>query len=260
MKIQKYTVPTLSLLALMAATDAQANTEDEIKINGFVRAVSAYVSKGSTNNPDNEDATLQAFISANYKGFYAAWWTSKLDTSAKYIQTGQPASASEFYEHLFLTGYKSKYKDLRYDWNLTTYYYPGGKNSTALSTRLRLSQPINKKTGSSAGIFVETSLNDVFYMNKGDTYVELLYTQPLPQKFTLDLSAGANFYTEDGKTKYRPIDGTPNNFVFRHASLQLSHPIVNDNTNVWIKYIIGGKNRGGIDQKNMAVIGVQYNF
>jgi len=256
--------PTILMAALSSmvffTANAQADTNDDIKINGYIRAVSAYVSKGSTNNPENDNATLQAFLNASYKGFYSAWWGSKLDTSVKALQTGEPAPAPDYYENLFLVGYNNKYQDLRYDINLTTFYYPGGKNSTGLASRVRLSHPINKKTGNSVGIFVETYLNDVFYMNKGDTYVELNYNQPLAQKFILDLSTGLNYYTQDGKTQYRPVDNTPKHFVFRHASIQLSHPVINENINAWIKYIIGGENRAAAHQKNMAVFGIQYNF
>lgn len=253
--------------SLFFAAAAQANTEEKteektgekVKVFGYVKAVSAYVTKGATNNPENDNTTLQVLLAASYNGFYTGWWASKLDTAPKTLQTGEPASGPEYYENLFFLGYANKYKDLNYDVNLTSFYYPGSIDSRALQTRLRLAYPVNKKVGNTVGLYMESMLYDVAFANQGDTYVELIYTHPLPQKFMLELSTGLNYFADDGKSKYRPVDVTPKNFVYRQTSVQLSHKVT-DNINASVKYIFGGKNRSGIEQKNMPVFAVQFNF
>lgn len=244
---------------ILSFADATTSTLDDVKLSGYVRAVSAYVSKGGTNSPENDSATLQGSLTAKYNNAYVSWWGSKLGYSWKENNT----SSANSYEHDFIVGYSNTYNDFNYDVYLNTIYYPGGKNTTGMALNAIVSHELSPALKNSASVSVETYLNNVTYMNQGDTYVGFGYSQPLPQDFKLDLETGWNFY-RSGAGKYNAginkLDEKSKDIVWRYGSIQLSHSVINKDITAWVKYVIGGQNRFGEDQKNMAVMGAQFNF
>ncbi len=253
---------------------------DQVKVSGWLGVVSAYVSRGGTNDPENEDTVLQGYVNASYKGAYAAYWVSKLDYSLSEIQdqvaiqssnlnTEQKAQAladlkipsADYYEHDFFVGYANRYKDWDYDLNVATYYFPGSDNSLGIEAGVSAGRTLNPEIGNSFRIGIQTYVNDTVYMNQWDSYLSLDYSHPLPQDFHLDLSSGISYYQDEGKFEGDLILNTQKDWVFRHASVQISHALFQqDNVRGWIKYVMGGENRAGVDQKNMLVAGMRYYF
>lgn len=287
---------TCSSLAAFAQEDTQQQLEqqqqvqqqikqDQVEFNGSISAVSAYVSRGGTNGPENDEATIQAGLGLSYKGFYAGYWGSKLgysysedqkkatfaknnpqlkDKELADAQSNIKASSPDFYEHDFLLGYASKYNDLSYDLQVATYVYPGSDHSTGVEAGVFLNHPLSTSLGNSVSISLQSYLNDTIYMNQGDTYMELGYEHPLPQGFKANLSSGFSWFQDSGKYeggKNGGVINTTEDFVLRHATIQVSHDLFNDpKATGWVKYVIGGENRSGENQKNMVVAGLRYAF
>ncbi|AOA59684.1 TorF family putative porin [Acinetobacter larvae] len=263
---------------------AQPSQDDQFQVSGWIGAVSAYVSRGGTKSPENDDTVIQGYLNGSYKGLYAAYWVSKLGYSFAETQEKQnidnnnaltalqkaeaksnvSRSAADFYEHDFFVGYANKYNDLSYDLQVATYLYPGSKNSTGVEAGVFLNHPVNKDIGNAVSLSVQSYLNDTIYMNQGDTYVELGYEHPLPKGFTANLSSGFSWFQDNGKYeggKNGGLINTTEDFVFRHATVQLTHDLFNNpQATGWLKYIVGGENRSGENQKNMVVAGVRYAF
>ncbi|TCM71138.1 uncharacterized protein Gcw-chp [Acinetobacter calcoaceticus] len=255
----------------------QNTAAKKLEISGTVSAVSAYVSRGGTNSPENDDAAIQGSLTANYNGFYGTYWVSKLGYSFaedqakaainnnKQLSEAQKAEAlskvniasPNYYEHDFIVGYTNKYNDLNYDLQLATYVYPGSDNTTGVEAGVFLSHPLSKTLGNSASLSVQSYVNNTVFMNRGDTYVELGYEHPLPQGFKANLSTAVSWYQDSGKYNVK----TTEDFVLRHATVQLSHDLFNNpKATGWLKYVVGGENREGISQKNMVVAGMRYAF
>lgn len=280
--MNKFSVLLGSLALSPALLFAQEpESQDQVKFSGWLSVVSAYVSRGGTNSPENDDTVLQGYVNANYKGLYAAYWMSKLGYSFSEIQDKvaigsnsqlsdeqkQQALAdlktpsSDYYEHDFFVGYSNKYKDWNYDLNVATYYYPGSDHTTGVEAGVSAGRTINPAIGNSFRVGAQTYFNDTVYMNQWDSYFSLDYSHPLPQGFQLDLSTGVSYYQDNGKFEGGTFLNTEKDWVFRHASAQVSHSLFNnDKARGWLKYVVGGENRAGVDQKNMLVAGMRYHF
>ncbi|MDH5821162.1 TorF family putative porin [Acinetobacter pseudolwoffii] len=253
----KLTLLTVGI-AIQSNSFAEGTQEIEPTFNGSISAVSAYVSRGGTNAPENPDPVIQGSLTAGYNGFYAFYWFSQLDYSIKELQTGKSAKATDFYEHDLFLGYANNYKNINYDIFTAIYYYPGGKNSTGFESGINLSTKLSERNDR-VNISLMTYLDDVLYANQGDTYMTLGYNYPLNDKWNIDLTGGFSYFNNEGEYEGDLFLNTKKDFVFRHITAKLNRKL-NESTNAWMQYIVGGENRSGIDQKNMVVAGVKYNF
>lgn len=245
-------------MALQSHSFAEETQKTEPTLNGSISAVSGYVSRGGTNAPENPDPVIQGSLTAGYNGFYAFYWFSQLDYSIKELQTGKSAKAADFYEHDLFIGYANSYNNIDYDIFTAIYYYPGGKHSTGVESGVNLSTKISDRNDR-VNISLMTYLDDVLYANQGDTYMTVGYNYTLNNKWNADLTGGFSYFNDDGKYEGDLFLNTKKDFVFRHVTAKLNRKL-NDNTNAWMQYIVGGKNRSGIDQKNMVVAGIKYSF
>ncbi len=289
---------TLSKLALcIVSMSCFANEEENngFKVSGNISAVSAYINRGSTSDPENDNATIQTTLKFDYKNFYFVYFNSKLGYSFSEIQNNEnlyllaesninsnidpniseeeyvkaleseynrlslnskKASAFSHYENDFILGYENNYKKLNYDLNLKYLYYAEADHTGGVEAGLSLKYPI-REDKDSMGVSFETYLNDVYYMNKGDTYMELNYENILAPSYYLNVYAGFSYFKEDGKY----VKDSTEDFVFRHATLEIAHSLdEKEQVFGWMQYIIGGKDRFSESQKNMVVAGLSYNF
>lgn len=281
--MNKSTVLLGTLLAVSPAfVFAQQSTQqqDQVALSGWISVVSAYVSRGGTNSPENDDTVIQGYLGAKYKGAYVGYWVSELGYSFAEIQNkvaiqssdltaeqktqalaDLKTSSANYYEHDFFVGYANRYKDWNYDVNVATYYYPGSHDTTGVEAGASVGRIISPAIGNSFRVGAQTYVNDTVYMNQWDSYFSLEYSHPLVQGFNLDLSTGVSYYQDNGKFEGGTFLNTQKDWVFRHASAQVSHSLFNnDQARGWVKYVVGGENRTGIDQKNMVVAGMRYSF
>jgi len=250
------------LIALGIFANGSVNAAETEKIeptlNGSISVVSAYVSRGGTNSPENPDAAVQGSLTAGYNGFYASYWFSKIDYAIKELQ-GKKANATDYYENDLFLGYASSYGRLDYDVFTAIYYYPGGKHVLGFETGVNLSTKLSERNDR-VSLSLMTYVNDVVYANQGDTYMTLGYSYPFKDKWSVDLITGMSYFQDNGKYEGDIFLNTQKGFAFRYFATKLNRKIVNDNTNVWVQYIMGGENRAGVDQKNMVVAGIKYSF
>lgn len=289
---------TLSKLALcMVSVSCFANEEENngFKVSGNISAVSAYINRGSTNDPENDNATIQTTLKFDYKNFYFVYFNSKLGYSFSEIQNNEKlyslaesninsnidpniseeeyvkaleseynrlslnskrASAFSHYENDFILGYANNYKKLNYDMNLKYLYYAESEHTGGVEAGLSLKYPL-REDKDKIGVIFETYLNNVYYMNKGDTYIEFNYENVLAPSYYLNLYAGFSYFNENGKY----VKGSTEDFVFRNATVEVAHALdEKEQVFGWIQYIVGGKDRFSESQKNLVVAGLSYNF
>ncbi|OTG84208.1 hypothetical protein B9T31_13735 [Acinetobacter sp. ANC 4558] len=246
-------------LGLILHHHAFAEESEPVKptFNGAISVVSAYVSRGGTNSPENSDAVIQGSLSAGYNGFYAYYWFSKLGYSIKELQGGHAKSA-DYYEHDLFLGYASRYKQIDYNLFTAIYFYPGAKHSTGVETGIDLSTKLSERNDR-VKLSLMTYVNDVYYNNKWDTYMTVGYDYPFNDKWNIDFTAGFSYFQDKGKYEGDLFLNTKKDFAFRHLTTKINRKLF-ENTNAWIQYIVGGENRAGIDQKNMVVAGIKYSF
>lgn len=142
--------------------------------------VSSYISRGLTNAPENDDISIQPYLSASYKDAYIAYWASRLNYSFKELQTGINNSSYRF-EHNFIAGYLFDYAGLNFDLWDAFYYYPGGKNTMSNEMGLRASKTFDDQSSLTLGSSV--FLNDAIYMNEGDLFMTIDYIKPLNDRW-----------------------------------------------------------------------------
>lgn len=274
-------IPAIFLFGIASSVFAEESTASKLNVSGNVSVVSAYVSRGGTNGPENDDTTLQAYLRADYQGWYTAYWVSKLGYSftetQQQVAIGQDdtltaaqkeqavsqlnISSAHFYEHDFFVGYTNTWQDWTYDANVAAYYYAGGEDTTGVEAGIFVQRDLSPTLKNNIRIGVQTYLNDTVYMNQWDSYLSVDYSQPLAQGFDLGLSTGISKYQDKGKFEGGTFLNTQKDWVFRHASVQLSHSLFNEpKATGWLRYIVGGENRAGVSQKNMVVAGMRYSF
>lgn len=286
---------TSFLLTLSGASLAEGLEKNKVGISGNISVVSAYVNRGMTNDLENDSATIQTALKFNYNQFYFTYFNSKLGYSFNEIQneedrykkaelnvnnrlnseiseeeyakevekeynhlglTSKRVSSFSFYENDFILGYESNYKNLNYDVNLKYFYYAESENTGGLEAGIAFKYPL-REDKDKLGLSIETYLNDVYFMNKGDTYVEFNYENVLAPTYYLNLYAGFSYFNENGKY----VKNSTEDFTFRHATFEVAHSLdQNEQVFGWMQYVIGGKDRYSDHQKNMVVAGLSYNF
>jgi len=237
-----------SLMATSMISVAQADT-----FTGNIGIASKYILRGMTNAPEDDNAALQGGLDYGFdSGFFLGYWGSSLGYSQQDIN-GMGDSQKAF-ENDFYGGYGGSIGDFSYSIGLVQYYYlnlatePDANGMEAMGS-----------VGYGPVTFgFHSLLKDVSWGNKGDTYWTLDYSQPLPKGFTFGASLGAYTYKDSGK--YIPASATTESTAFRHLNLSLSHPIGNTGADVGVTYVIGGKDRAGVDQKNAVFFNISYGF
>lgn len=236
-KVHKSIVIGSILLSSVMSAIAMADT-----FTGSTGVYSKYILRGITNNPQSDTPAVQGGV--NYQlsnGLFAGYYGSSLSY-------GDPGKSNGF-ENDFFGGYGNKIGDFKYSLGLVQYEY------------------VNVSTANGAEAFgsigygpltlgAHSLIKDVVWGNKGDTYWTLDYTTPLPKGFIFDALLG--YYTYKNSGTY--IASTSEKSAFRQLNLTLSHPIGNTGANAGITYVVGGKDRNGITQKNAVFLNVTYNF
>lgn len=281
----------LIFYSISAKGFAKEDAESRLSFSGNISVASAYINRGMTNFPENEDVAIQSFLKLNYQNFYISFFNSKLGYSFSEIQKEEylyrqaetqinPALPAEeyeqalyqaykhlsqnakkvsnfsYYENDFFIGYENSYAKLDYDVNLKYLYYPESNHTGGLEAGLFLKYPI-RKDKDRVGISFETYLNDVYFMNKGDTYIELNYATLLYPSYYFNLYAGFSYFDKNGTY----VKNSTEDFVFRHTTFEFSHAFDQKEQAIgWMQYIVGGKDRFSERQKNLLVAGLSYNF
>lgn len=264
-------------------------------LTGHLDLVSRYVVRGVTSTygngtplgnagadaPESARPALQWGVDlAHGSGWSIGYWASMINYS--YLQFGRSysdRSITDFQkdrsiENDFYAAYGGKLVgDLGYTAGMTAYYYINGEHANALESKLGLSYgPLSFNA--------QTLLNDVVWGNKGDTYWTLVFTQPLSYGAAFTVTAGAYTYRKEGKylgstdtltgTPCGPgaafaINGcyagnAPVGKAFRHLTLALTAPIPGTPATVGFQWILGGKNRFGVSQKNQFLTSLSVGF
>ncbi|MFV5490123.1 hypothetical protein [Acinetobacter sp. ASP199] len=256
MKIFNQTV----LFGCTAVSSLYCSADDietkKIETSGNISVVSKYVSRGLTNAPENDDLAVQAALNLAYGNFYIGYWGSTLGYSYAEVQ-GRSGHRSDKFEHDFLVGYT--HSSEHYDWNFwnATYYYPGGENTTSNELGLNVSRTLDEKTSIAAS--VSTYLYDVVYANQGDTFYTLNLNHQLNDRVNASLTAAGSYFNDDGKYEGGELGDTQKQHAFRYASAGLSYAIL-PQLSVSGEYLLGGYDRYGEKQRNLALFGLSYDF
>jgi len=283
-----------SICALALSAPVFADETPATTITGHVDLVSKYILRGATSTygngaplgnaggdaPESDKAVAQWGADVVFSsGWSAGYWASMINYSYKQLgDSYSDRNITDFQkdksiENDFYGAYAGTAGDLGYSVGMTGYYYINGSNANALETKLGL-------TYGAVSLNAQTLLNDVVWGNQGDTYLTLVYTKTLPYKITFTGTLGAYVYQKSGKflgteDTYSHtacaageafVDNgcfagnTPKSSEFRHLTLGFGGPFGDSPISWNAQYIIGGKNRFGIDQKDQFLGGLTYNF
>lgn len=226
-------------------------------ITGNISLYSKYVFRGITNNAESDSPAIQASLEyATDSGTYIGWWGSSLDYT--YRSSDTPTSGSGF-ENDFYIGYRGEASEnLKYDFNVTQFYYLDVDDSDLTEFKGSLaSGPL--------ALNLYYLLRNGWWGNRGDMYLTAVYARELGQGFTLGATVGYYRYDDSDNGEMCFPNGancgmTTESSAFRHVDLKIAHPLGKTGAEMSFTYIIGGKDRSGVDQENTAVLGVSYPF
>jgi uncharacterized protein (TIGR02001 family) len=236
-KILSLLVAATAINAPLLSTMAQADS-----FTGNIGVASKYILRGITNSPENDNAALQGgFDYAFTNGLSIGYWGSSLG----YSDPGK----SKGFENDFYGGYDNSIGDFHYGIGIVHYAYVNISNSDG-------TEGYGKIGYGPVTFGAKTLLQDVAWGNKGDTFWTLDYSADLPKGFKFGTTLG--YYTYKNSGKY--IASTVEKNAFRYADINLSHAIGKTGADVGMHYIIGGKDRNGVDQKNAIFFNIGYNF
>lgn len=234
----------LAILATISSWGFPALALAEMK--GNIGVFSKYVLRGITNNTESDSPVVQGgFDYAHANGIYAGYWGSNVDYGNVDTATG--------FENDFYIGYAGKAGSMTYDLSLIQYYYIEVEDSNGMEVAGELG------FGPVVGSFKYLA-NDVAWGNTGDIYWALAYSTALPKDFTFGATLGYYTYNDDDAGNDKAAYTTTTDGEFRHLDLTLSHPIAQTGANMSLTYIIGGKDRSEVDQKDAMVLGLSYAF
>jgi uncharacterized protein (TIGR02001 family) len=255
MKSRALRLGTLALAGAVAAPAAFVPAAAEAAVTGNVGVFSKYVLRGMTNNSESDGAAIQGgFDYAHASGLYLGYWGSSLDYtdtagSGGCKKVGDCSAAG--FENDFYGGYAGKAGPIDYTAGVIFYYYLDMDNADGAEVAASASY-----MGAALGMKYLTK--DVVWGNKGDIYWTLGYTAALPSDFKLGGTLGYYTYKKDGKYAVETADSEGS--AFRHFDLKLSHPIGSSGADMSLTYVLGGKDRYGVDQADTMVLGVSYAF
>lgn len=241
---------TLKLSLLVCAMSFATQGAYAAGVTGNIGVYSKYILRGMTNSPEQDAPAVQGGLDyVNDNGFYAGYWFSSLGYSYKNLDG--VSSTHNSVENDFYAGYNGKAGDFGYTLGGTVYYYMPGWNSTAFESKLGISYKDFSLTA-------QTLFNDVTYGNKGDTYFLGTYSTKLPKDFMFTGQVGLYRYTKDGD--YVPQTADSVSYGFRHLTLGVTHPLGNTGGTMGLSFIVGGKDRYAVKQKNQIVASVGFSF
>lgn len=255
-KTPHLTLYVLPSLLLLLPSLAMAENRILPELSGHIDLVSKYISRGLTNNPEDNNIAIQAGLNLSYQNFYVGYWGSTLDYSFPEFQ-GERRKRSEQFEHDFIVGYSHNFGQWTGDIWTATYYYPGGENTTSNEVGLTYARVLNEKTQVTASI--SSYVYDVVYANQGDTFATLQMQYQIDDQWSTSIEAAANYFNNSGKYEGHDLGDTKRQYAFRYASLGLAYQLL-ENVNLSGQYIVGGYDRFDIKQKDLGVIGVSYTF
>lgn len=250
-------VKSLSVLSVavglaVAGLAAQADDAPASPVTGNINVVSKYVLRGITMGTENTGAAVQGGLDyAGPFGIYAGYWGSSLS------YTGAPpasnATLGTGFENDLYAGYKGKAGPVSYGAGVIYYAYTGVGNSDG--AEIALTAGIGN-----ASLGINYLTKDVVWGNKGDTYFNLGYTQPLPADFSLAGNVLYYMYDKNGKYITDTVPATEKGSAFRGVSLTLSHPLGKTGATMGVTAVGGGENRFGVYQKPMMVLSLGATF
>jgi uncharacterized protein (TIGR02001 family) len=244
MKLRTLSLALASVFAGLVAMPAQAD------LTGNIGVVSKYVLRGITNSnslgTENDGAAVQGGLDWSHSsGVYLGYWGSSLG----YGDASKPNPQTTGFESDIYGGYKFKAGPVALDVGLIQYLY------TAIGDADGLEAVVNAGIGP-VTVGVKYLTGDVVWGNKGDIYTTVGYTQALPSDFKLAGVLGYYVYKDSGEF----IPATVESSAFRHVDLKLSHPLGKTGADMSLTYIVGGKDRQGLDQSNAIVLGLSTGF
>ena len=240
-----------SVAGLTAPLAAQAD------VTGNIGVYSKYVLRGITSGPgtENNGAAVQGgFDYSHASGFYAGYWGSSLGyTYDGAVAVSNNSVLGTGFESDLYAGYKGKAGPFSYGVGAIYYTYTGVAESDG--AELALTAGIGNAT-----LGVNYLLQDLWWGNKGDTYVTLGYTQALPSDFSVVGTLMYYLYTEDGK--YITGSANPDSISsgFRGVSVGVTHPLGKTGGTMGLTLVGGGENRVGTYQKFMPVLSLGMTF
>lgn len=234
----------LSLLAAttlaspLLSTQAQADA-----FTGNISVVSKYILRGITNAPQDDNAALQGGFDYGFdNGLYLGYFGSSLGY-------GYPSGRANGFENDLYGGYGANIGDFNYGVGFVHYVYVNVADSDGTEAYGKIGYgPVT--------LGAKTLLTDESWGNKGDTFWTLDYSTSLPKGFKFGTTLG--YYTYKNSGQYIPT--TVEKGAFRYADINLSHPIGHTGADMGIHYIVGGKDRNGVHQKNAVFFNISYNF
>ena len=236
-KLRTLSLALVSVFACLLAMPAHA------ELTGNIGVVSKYVLRGITNNTESDTATLQGGFDYSHKsGVYVGYWGSGLDYADKGV-------AVTGFENDIYGGYKMKAGPVDLDFGLIHYIYNQVTNSDG-------TEAVVAATLAGVTFKAKYLTDDVAWGNKGDIHWTADYGIGLPKEFKLAGSLGFYTYKDSGEF----IASTVESSAFRHLNLALTHPLGKSGADMTVTYIIGGKDRQGVDQKNAIVLGLSSAF
>jgi len=240
MKHKVLSTAVASALALGALAPA---AQAEVSLSGNIGVVSDYVLRGITAATESDGPAVQGgFDMEHSSGFYAGYWASSLGYGSDNLTTTV--------ENDFYAGFAGSAGEFSYDIGAIYYYYMDDSDASGGEFVAGIGWgPVT--------LGMKYLLQDVTWGNEGDIYWTLGMELPVPStQFTF--SAVAGYYTYEDSGKYIP--STEKSGAFRHLDLSLSHPIGDSGADMFITYVVGGDDRGGVDQKDKIVLGLTYGF
>lgn len=232
-----------TVLIAAASTFAVKPAQAEVEIAGSVTAVSGYVFRGITNTPENDGAAIQAGLdlSSTESGFYAGWWASNLSYGTPNLSTTV--------ENNFFGGYSGESGGLSYDIGALYYWYMDDSNASVLEPYLGLSY-------GGVDFGMKYMAEDATWSNQGDMFFTLGTSFDLGSGFGLGVVASYATYEDSGDF----IPATVESGAFRSLDITLSKGIAELPAEFFATYIVGGKDRNGVDQEDKMVFGFSYSF
>lgn len=210
-------------------------------VSGSIDVYSKYIYRGVTTVPENDNTTVQAGLDYSAdNGLYVGYWGSNLG----YGDNGVNGVENDFY-----AGYSLETEAMSIDMAVYYYYYTNVSDQDAPEISLDVSMG-----DFTAGL--KYLAQDAIWGNKGDIYWSISYNLSLPKEFSLAATAGYYTYKDSGEF----IASTVESGAFRNLDLTLSHAIGNTGAEMRMMFIVGGKDRDGIDQDNTVLFGVGYPF
>lgn len=252
MKLRALTLSLATVFTGLLAMPAQA------EVTGNIAVVSKYVLRGITNTnslgAENDGAAVQGgFDWSHSSGVYLGYWGSSLsyantDTATGTTNTDSNPQTTGFENDIY-GGYKFKAGPVSLDVGLIQYVY------TSIGHQDSIEAIVNAGIGPvTLGMKYLTS--DVKWGNKGDIYTTLGFTQALPSDFKFAGVVGYYIYKESGEFIASSVESS----AFRHVDLKISHPLGKSGADMSLTYIVGGKDRNGLDQPNAIVLGLSSGF